>query len=166
LNYIFSKLTIVVCYTTNYMELGVRLRQFLWLFITPAFPYFRNALTFFGIVRHEGRQDFLLGHLPGNRTVEELKKYLKRYGFGNHFVAWIDDDEVLGLRLRENFTFQYHLRVFKDGEIRGHYELTPESHPVGHFAERVFEPRTEEFLRLLKDWVTPAREENSKKSNF
>lgn len=138
------------------MNLSVRLRQFAWYFITPLFPYARTALTSLGLIRHNGRQNFLLGRLAPNRRLEDFQKFLEARGFGNHFVAWIDDGEVLSLRRRVNFTYQYHLRVFKDGEVRGHYEFTPESHPIGHFIETVFEPHAEEFLSILKDWVIPA----------
>lgn len=135
------------------METAAYLKRLVWFFITPVFPYIRSFLTFFGIVHHEGRQDFLLGCLAPGRTVEDFRVYLETHKFSNHFVAWIDDGEVLGLRRRENFTYQYHLRVFNDGEVRGHYELTPESHPYGHFFEKVFEPRNKDFFSFLGDWI-------------
>ena len=130
--------------------------------IVPIFPYLRDSAIYLGIVRHpyaSGRQPFIIGTLAKGSTVEDFKKYLHSKGFGNHFIAWVDSGEVLGLRFRENFTYQYHLRLFKDGEIRGHYEFTPESHPVKHYREDFFEPRREDFLKFLGDWVVPCSEE-------
>jgi hypothetical protein len=52
-----------------------------------------------------------------------------------------------------DFKHQYHLRVFKDGEVRGHYEYTPECHPIWHLQKVGQEPRREELLGFLGDWI-------------
>ena len=52
--------------------------------------------------------------------------------------------------------------MFKDGEIRGHYEETPEDHPIAHFEEKVFGPRTEKFKEWLGDWAVDYRPETGK----
>lgn len=69
------------------------------------------------------------------------------------FIAWVDKDEAISTRKLDGFDFQYHLRVFKDGEVRGHYEKTPERHPIDHFLDRGMEPRRKEFLEILGDWI-------------
>jgi hypothetical protein len=135
------------------MPFTEELRNKIWKFITPIFPYLRGGLLKLRIIRHPGRQKYHLGWLTPGRTVEGLVAHLKPFGFSNHFIAWIDTDEALGLRKRVDFKYQYHLRIFKDGEIRGHYELTPESHPIDHFYDVGTEPRFEDFYAWLGDWI-------------
>mgnify|MGYP001608920901 CR=1 FL=1 len=144
------------------MRISEYIHSGFWFVVTPIFPYLRDAAEFLGIVRHSfenGRQPFVIGNLAPNKSAEEFKDYLVSRGFGNHFIAWIDKDEVFGLRYRENYEFQYHIRFFDDGEIRGHYEFTPESHPIKHYKEDFFESRREFFLKSLGDWVLPCSEE-------
>ena len=68
-------------------------------------------------------------------------------------MAWADTGQVLSWRKLESFDYQYHLRVFKDGEIRGHYEFTPESKPVEHFVEINEQARIEEFRKFLGNYI-------------
>jgi len=121
--------------------------------IYPAFPHVRDGLLSLGIIRHSGRQPWPIGWIAPGKTAEDLVKHLEKLGFHNHFVAWVDSDQSFGLRLHDGFSYQYHLRIFNDGEVRGHYEKTPESNPVDHFMEKGFEPRTEDFDRWLQGWV-------------
>ena len=100
------------------------------------------------------RQRYHIGWLAEGRTLPELMKYLATKGFGNHFVAWKDSDQVLSWRKLASFSKQYHLRVYKDGEIRGHYELTPEADPIKHFIEKGEEDKCRDFLNFLGDFVT------------
>ena len=131
-----------------------RAKQSFWRFIFPIFPYVRDVGLKLRIIRHTvARQDFHIGYLAPGRTAQELEAHLQREGFDNDGVAWIDDGEVVGLRRRVNFKYQYHLRLFKDGELRGHYELTPECNPIAHLAEWDFQDRTDEFLEFLDGWV-------------
>ena len=84
--------------------------------------------------------------------------YLLSQGFANHFIAWKDDDQVFSLRKCVDFERQYHLRIFSDGEVRGHFETTPEAHPTMHMKEIGMEARREDFLRYLGDWIIPSEE--------
>ena len=108
-----------------------------------------------GVIWHKkGRQRYHIGWLAPGRTLRELKEDLhSRWGFGNHFIAWIDDGQVLGWRKLVDFRHQYHIRVFNDGEIRGHFEFTPEAHPIKHFREVGEKESKEEFLNFLGDFV-------------
>ena len=45
------------------------------------------------------------------------------------------------------------MRVFSDGEIRGHYEFTPEAHPFSHFEEKGETEHKKDFLKFLGDFV-------------
>jgi len=128
-----------------------------WRFVSFIFPWIRDTLLRFRIIWHEqGRQRYFLGWLIPEKKLEELKDHLIREGFGNHFIAWIDENEYCGLRLQDG-SFQYHIRLFRDGEVRGHYEKTPESHPIHHFAEVGLEERKEYFMRYLRGWVSDLR---------
>ena len=131
------------------------LKYAFWRLYTPCHPYIRDLALSAGIVKHTGRQDYLLGRIGPNETVESFVAFLIRRGYGNHFIAWKDDNEIVSLRYIENFKYQYHIRIFEDGEVRGHYELTPEAHPIKHLQEIGQESRREEFLRLFGDRVVP-----------
>ena len=131
-------------------------KYFVWKYvISGGFEWGRDLLLRLGFIRHEGRQNFVIGHLAPGVKVEEFLSYLITQNFGNQFVAWIDDEQVISLRRLDGFEKQYHLRVFKDGEVRGHYEWTPESHPKWHLQEKDMIPKREDFLRFLGDWVAP-----------
>lgn len=129
-----------------------------WLVYTPLHPFVRDLATGSRVVRHTWRQQYLLGKLNPERNVREFAEFLVSQGFGNHFVAWKDPGELFGLRRTDGFHRQYHIRVFEDGEVRGHYEYTTEYRPYQHLVQIGFEDRTEEFLELLQEWIVPASE--------
>ena len=54
---------------------------------------------------HEkGRQRYHIGYLALGKTLEELKQHLNsKWGFGNHFIAWPDDGQVLSWRKLADF---------------------------------------------------------------
>jgi hypothetical protein len=133
-----------------------RTKYLFWRLYTPIHPYFRDTFVRIGVVSHVGRQDYLLGTITPGRTIEELTNHLISKGFGNHFVAWKDEGEVVGLRSVDDFYYQYHIRIFEDGEVRGHYEFTPESYPIAHMKEIGQEARTAFFLSVLGDWIVAA----------
>lgn len=86
--------------------------------------------------------------------MEDLKVHLhSEWGFGNHFVAWVDEGQVLSWRKLVDFNNQYHLRVFNDGELRGHFEYTPEGHPIDHFVEKGEKEAQIDFLKFLGEFV-------------
>lgn len=130
-----------------------RFRQWIWKLVFPFFPYVRDGLLKLGIVRHGIRQFYHVGWLRPGRTPRELEEHLRRYGFDEDRIAWVDPGEIVDLRRRVNFEYQYHLRLFEDGELRGHYELTPEYKPIAHLNERDFSDRRGAFLEFLGDWA-------------
>ena len=132
-----------------------RIKYFFWVFYTPLHPYLRDLSTSLRVLRHEGRQDFLLGVLDPARSVEAFVAFLVDQGFGNHFIAWKDDDEMVSLRRIAGFKYQYHLRIFNDREVRCHYEFTPEYSPIKHMRQEGFEDRVSEFKSIVQDWVIP-----------
>jgi len=130
-----------------------RFKYVVWSVLTPTWPLLRDTCTTLGMVTHEIRQPFRVGQLVLGKSIDELVAFLVSRGYGNHFVAWKDKGEILGLRKVENFFHQYHIRIFEDGEICGHYEFTPESYPILHLKGIGQEDRTAEFKELLKGWI-------------
>ncbi len=131
-----------------------RVKYLIWRFYTPFHPLVRDASLAVGIVKHSGRQPFILGHIAPQYTIEEVVMHLvRKHGFGNHFIAWNDEGEAVSLRRVVGFRYQYHVRIFTDGEIRGHFEYTPEYRPIQHMQEKGFEDRREEFLAFLGERI-------------
>jgi hypothetical protein len=99
------------------------------------------------------RQPYHVGWLHPKKSLADLKRHLSNKGFGNHFVAWEDTDQILSWRKLASFDEQYHIRVFNDGEIRGHHEYTPESAPLRHFFATEFNPKHYDFLHFLDGYI-------------
>jgi hypothetical protein len=110
-----------------------RLKYTFWRVYTPLHPYFRDIALSVGLVSHVGRQNYLVGKIAPGETLESIIECLVDAGYGNHFIAWKDDGELASLRKLVGFEYQYHIRIFADGEIRGHYEYTPEYKPILHW---------------------------------
>ena len=45
------------------------------------------------------------------------------------------------------------IHLYKDGEIKGHYEYAPDRRPLKHYLGIVFAPRRSYFLKLLKGFL-------------
>lgn len=134
------------------MSFFQKLKQKIWYAIYPVFPKLERAFLF---LHEKKRQQYHIGWLAPHHNLAGLKSHLARvWGFGNHFVAWEDKDQVLSWRKLDSFNDQYHLRVYSDGEIRGHYELTPEASPIDHFMSVDMHAKTRDFLRFLGPYVT------------
>ncbi|MEK7190557.1 MAG: hypothetical protein AAB661_02220 [Patescibacteria group bacterium] len=128
----------------------------IWHFIYGFFPTLQKTFLRWHLIWHEkGRQRYHIGWLAPGKTLGGLKRHLhEKWGFGNHFIAWGDESQVLSWRKLNDFNHQYHLRVFSDGEIRGHFEYTPEAHPVAHFNEKDESFHRAEFLKFLGEFAT------------
>ncbi len=124
----------------------------IWRFLYPIFPHLQKPFARF---HHKERQQYHLGWLAHGKTLEDLERHLHdEWGFGDLFIAWEDTDQVLFWRKLIDFEHQYHIRVFRDGEIRGHYEYTPEAYPLRHFEEVGEEVRMAQFKKFLGNFVT------------
>ena len=130
-----------------------RIKYVFWRAITPGYETGLDLLVKLRILRHDFRQDFLFGKIAEGRNVEQFVQYLHTKGLNNHFIAWKDAGQMISLRKLEGFEWQYHVRIFDDGEVRGHYEYTPEAHPYLHSKEIGMQERRAEFLDLFGDWV-------------
>lgn len=128
-----------------------KFQQKVWRGLYPIFPWMEHHMLFF---HEKARQQFHLGWIAPDKTLADLKRHLaKNWGFGNHFVAWEDTDQVLSWRKLISFSEQYHLRVYSDGEIRGHFEYTPEAKPLKHFEEVGEKPKSEDFKKFLSGFI-------------
>jgi hypothetical protein len=137
--------------------MGSWLLHLTWRYAKPLFPFIRGVLG--PLHRRWGRQRYLLGYLAPGWTAERLANHLRAQGFDSRlFPSWVDEGEAVGLRRRDGTGRQYHLRIFHDGEVRGHYEYTPGASPWRHFWEVGFEPRRAEFFSFLGPAVVPADE--------
>ncbi len=124
-----------------------RYQNWFWSVIYTILPKFTAFIQAVGI--HRFRQSFVIGHLREDKTPEDFSKHLRSKGYSKAFMAWIDPGEVLSLRKIVHKKFQYHIRLFRDGEIRGHYEYTPEGNPIGHLYETIFQNPKDYFHHLL-----------------
>jgi hypothetical protein len=128
-----------------------------WRLYTPVHPLMRDILLGLGIVKHQGRQDYLLGKIAPGQTVKDFVDYLvNNHGYGNHFIAWRDQGEVVGLRYVKNFEHQYHIRIFEDGEVRAHFEYTPECYPFLHLKAIDQKDCREELMQIIGEKIIPA----------
>lgn len=136
-----------------------KIKNKIWHFLYYGFPWLQKHLIEWRIVWHDKkRQRFHLGWLAPGKTLAGLEKHLhEKWGFGNHFIAWVDNGQVLSWRKLIDFDHQYHIRVFKDGEIRGHFEYTPESKPLAHFKEVDEESRISDFNKFLSGYIVKKR---------
>ncbi len=132
-----------------------KIKQKTWHFLYRFFPSFQKIFLQWGVIHHgKQRQRYHIGWLAPGTTLKDLKEHLNtRWGFGNHFVAWTDNEQVLSWRKLVSFQEQYHLRVFKDGEICGHFEFTPEAHPIEHLEEEGEREANQDFYNFLGEFV-------------
>lgn len=140
-----------------------RFKQFYWKLFEPIFPTVRDIWVALGLIKHAERQLYPLGWLKHETGEREARKLLEAAGFSNDYLGWIDPDEILNMRKVVEVVYQYHVRIFSDGEVRGHYEFTPESHPFKHLFERGMLPADSYFKPLLapvlaeRPWVRASR---------
>ncbi len=114
----------------------------------------QKALLGYGILKYKRRQEYHIGWLAPDKTLEDLRMYLHtEWGFGNHFISWIDPGQVLSWRKLKDAKTQYHIRLFYDGEIRGHLEATPESSFLKHLFKKDVKEAQLQFLKFLGEYV-------------
>ncbi len=142
-------------------SLGDRLKYLFWRIATPLHPLVRDILVRAGFLTHQGRQPYLIGFVSPHLSVSLFIEKLISLGYGNHFVAWHDSEEIVSLRMTDGFKKQYHLRVFEDGAVHGHYEYTPEAHPFIHINQIGFEDKRDFFLAQFGDLIIPATAEET-----
>ena len=132
-----------------------RIKYYLWYYYSPYHPTVRDSVIALNVVKNYGRQPYLLGAIAPHISIEDFVGFLVDNEYAYHRVAWEDEGEVVSLRHVKDFVFQYHVRVFSDRQVRGHYEYTPECYPLRHLFDVGLEDRREEFLRLFGERIIP-----------
>lgn len=122
-----------------------------WKFIYFIMPKITALVQFTGW--HSFRQRYVIGFLKKDMSPELLMSHLFQKGYSKAYMAWKDSGEVFSVRNIVRDKFQYHIRIFKDGEIRGHYEYTAEAKPLAHLNEEVFLDTKEYFNNLLFEFL-------------
>ncbi len=102
---------------------------------------------------HNYKQPWVLGCLKDGYSEKDLRELLIENGFEDAILTWKDPGEVLGMRKVDKKVFQYHIRLFDNGEIRGHYEYSSEGHPWNHSIEKGMKPCREYFEKLLGEML-------------
>jgi len=126
-------------------------KNFFWRIVYIVWPPVIRLLEFIKV--HNYRQKFLLGNLSPNYNKENLVEFLLKKDFEFGIIAYKDPGEILGMRRLDTPLYQYHVRLFEDGEIRGHYEYTPEARPISHALEIGFESRDNFFKEILGEYL-------------
>ncbi len=122
-----------------------------WKVVYATYPRFLRVLERIGF--HSGRQPYVLGVLHSKYRPEDLQAHLLAHGFEPALLAWKDSDEILSLRKVDKHVYQLHLRLYSDGEIRGHYEYSSEGNPVGHVFNSAFRKGDDVFIPLLDGYL-------------
>lgn len=125
-----------------------------WSLVYKVYPEIETKLS--GLGFHSSRQNFLIGKLrdDSRATLGEIETRLRQAGFENAIIAWKDPGQILSLRKFDGRDHQFHIRVFNDGEVRIHRELSTEAHPLGHAIEADLVSGEDYFLPLLRDLIT------------
>jgi len=121
----------------------------LWKVVYKSYPHLLRVLERFKV--HSGRQEFHIGFIKTD--LEKLRKHLISKGFEEAILAWTDTDEVLSMRNVDKKIYQHHVRVYKDGEVKGHYEYSPEGRPFKHVLESCFKAEKKYFKKLLEKYL-------------
>ena len=124
----------------------------IWSVIYKIYPPILRFLEFCGF--HRGRQAYHVGRIHDLGDLSTIKQHLKHEGFEDAVLAWKDSDELLNMRKVDNKKFQYHIRLFDDGEVRGHYEYSSEGNPWRHIREIGFTSSKKYFCEILNKWLT------------
>jgi len=130
-----------------------------WKFLYRFFPTIQKIILRIGLIHHDGsKRQFHVAWLAEGKTLDALKNHLKtEWNFGNHFIAWPYDSLVMSWRKLEDFQHQYHIQIFSDGEICGHYEFTPEAHPIEHIEEKGEHEAKADFLKFLGEFAAEVK---------
>jgi hypothetical protein len=126
-------------------------KKIFWKIIYIIWPPVLRAIELLGI--HNFRQNFLLGHLNSKYTKDDFIKLLAGQDFELGIIAYKDPGEIVGMRRLDTPIYQYHIRLFIDGEIRAHYEYSPEARPLDHIFEVGFENRKDFFVKILGEYL-------------
>lgn len=122
--------------------------------VRPFFPFFQWFFIKLGIIKAPNKRgDFIVGKLKEGVRQEKAQEVLEQHGFFINRIAHTEPGQILSMRRLsiKNPEWQYHIRIFNDGEIRGHCEVTPSDHPIDHLNLSTIEHRPHDFAGWIKD---------------
>jgi hypothetical protein len=126
------------------------MKRGIWRTIYAIYPPILRLLERLRI--HNYRQEFPVGRIKAV-SIRKIERHLEKKGFEKAILTWKDPGEILNMRKVVKGRFQYHVRIFKDRQVTGHYEFSSEGNPLGHVTESVFEPRTRYFRNALAPFL-------------
>lgn len=129
------------------------IKNIFWKTVEPLFPTMRDIWIWLGFMTPPPRQNFHYGYVKPEITISDVRKLLHDNGFSHDYIAWVDPGEVLNMRKVIDVIYQYHVRLFSDGEIRAHHEYTGESHPFKHLFEKGFTKGDDYLQPLLQNII-------------
>ncbi len=133
------------------IKIWEKTKNIFWQAIEPLFPTIRDIWIRLGFMKQPPRQNFHYGYVKAGVTITQVRQLLKQHGFSHDYIAWVDPDEVLNMRKIVNIIYQYHVRLFSDGEVRAHHEYTGESHCFKHLFEKGMTKGEDYLYPLLKE---------------
>lgn len=99
---------------------------------------------------YQGRRPYHVGWLAPDKSLDDLKLFLhNQWGFGRNIMHVDEPGLVLSWQKVTPDHGSYNIRVYSDGEIRGHYEVIPETGVLERKEDKGEAETKEEFLRFL-----------------
>ncbi len=121
-----------------------------WKIVYITYPHILRVLE--KLHFHHYRQKYHVGFVK-KKDIHKIKKYLLKQGYEPAILAWKDPGEMISMRKIDKEVFSYHLRIFKDWEVRAHYEYASEAKPLYHITEKVFMPKERYYKKLLRRFL-------------
>ncbi|HEY4477809.1 MAG TPA: hypothetical protein VJB09_00860 [Candidatus Paceibacterota bacterium] len=106
-----------------------------------------------GLMKSPGRRPYHVGWFASGKTLEDLRLYLhSEWGFGGCDKEVKDKEIVLSwCKITDNHE-EYFLRVYRDGEIRGHFEKLPVTGVLEKPSEMGEKEAKEQFIKFLGEF--------------
>lgn len=122
--------------------------KLLWKLIYKIYPPILRVLEKFRL--HSTRQPFLVGNIKDISNIQKIEQHIIKQWYEHSILAWMDPGEILSMRKLDKKVYQYHIRIFHDGEVRWHYEYASEASPFKHIFQIWFKDTSDYFKGLLK----------------
>ena len=127
-----------------------KIKKYIWKFNYAIYAHLRDFILSVGLWKHTGRQNFSIGFVNDDIKKDVVSSILKANGFENSICSWKDDGEILSMRKLDDRR-QYHVRLFSNGELRGHYEFSPEGAPIKHLLGIGFQQSKQYFEDVFSE---------------
>lgn len=105
------------------------------------------------------REPYLIGYI--NIDLSRVEDTLIELGYQPNYFSFDDDGQFTSMRIiyiEDGKWRQKHVRAFKDGELRGHDELSYEEDANGHLHGDTLRPIDEKEIERLKSYLMISEE--------